>query len=53
MPYCQQKAGIVGRKTIDFVSNLDDFIEMAVEQRGYKTETEYLSYLVCKDQEKK
>jgi antitoxin ParD1/3/4 len=42
----------MGRKTIDFGENLDRYIDLAVKQGGYKTEAEYLRYLVRKDEER-
>ncbi|MFO7825868.1 MAG: hypothetical protein R6V72_18165 [Cyclobacterium sp.] len=41
----------MGRKTIDFGETLDRYIDLAVKQGGYKTEPEYLRYLVRKDEE--
>lgn len=56
MLYCyrfdSKKKNIMSRKTIDFGQNLNNFIELAVTQGGYKTESEYLRYLVRKDEEK-
>lgn len=42
----------MGRKTIDFGETLDRYIDFAVKQGGYKTEAEYLRYLVRKDEER-
>ncbi|WP_439484330.1 ribbon-helix-helix domain-containing protein [Cyclobacterium plantarum] len=42
----------MGRKTIDFGKTLDRYIDLAVEQGGYKTEAEYLRYLVRKDEKR-
>jgi len=42
----------MSRKTIDFGENLDQYIDLAVKQGGYKTEAEYLRYLVRKDEER-
>lgn len=42
----------MSRKTIDFGENLDRYIHLAVKQGGYKTEAEYLRYLVRKDEER-
>ena len=42
----------MGRKTIDFGDSLDQYIALAVKQGGYKTEAEYLRYLVRKDEER-
>ena len=41
----------MGRKTVDF-GELDNYIDLAVKQGGYKSEAEYLRYLVRKDEEK-
>lgn len=42
----------MSRKTIDFGKSLDQYINLAVKQGGYKTEAEYLRYLVRKDEER-
>jgi antitoxin ParD1/3/4 len=42
----------MGRKTIDFGESLEKYIDLAVKQGGYKTEAEYLRYLVHKDEER-
>lgn len=42
----------MGRKTIDFGETLDWYIDLAVKQGGYKTEAEYLRYLVRTDEER-
>ncbi|SHN09284.1 putative addiction module antidote protein, CC2985 family [Cyclobacterium lianum] len=42
----------MSRKTIDFGEHLDRYIDLAVKQGGYKTEAEYLRYLVRKDEER-
>lgn len=42
----------MGRKTVDFGETLDRYIDFAVKQGGYKTEAEYLRYLVRKDEER-
>ena len=42
----------MSRKTIDFGESLEQYINLAVKQGGYKTEAEYLRYLVRKDEEK-
>ena len=42
----------MSRKTIDFGESLDQYIDLAVKQGGYKTEAEYLRYLVRKDEER-
>ena len=42
----------MSRKTIDFGESLDQYINLAVKQGGYKTEAEYLRYLVRKDEER-
>lgn len=42
----------MSRKTIDFGDSLDQYIALAVKQGGYKTEAEYLRYLVRKDEER-
>ena len=41
----------MGKKTIDFGETLGRYIDFAVKQGGYKTEAEYLRYLVRKDEE--
>ncbi len=47
------KAIIMGRKTIDFGLNLDNFIEMAWSKVNIKTEAEYLRHLARRHKEKK
>lgn len=42
----------MSRKTIDFGESLDRYINFAVKQGGYKTESDYLRYLVRKDEER-
>lgn len=42
----------MGRKTVDFGETLDRYIDFAVKQGRYKTEAEYLRYLVRKDEER-
>lgn len=42
----------MSRKTMDFGESLDRYINFAVKQGGYKTESEYLRYMVCKDEER-
>lgn len=42
----------MSRKTVDFGESLDQYISLAVKQGGYKTEAEYLRYLVRKDEER-
>ena len=41
----------MSRKTIEFGASLDQYISLAVKQGGFKTEAEYLRYLVRKDEE--
>ena len=41
----------MGSKTIDFGQRLEKYIDLAVKQGGFKTEAEYLRYLVRKDEE--
>ena len=56
MLYCwhiySKWADVMSRKTIDFGKSLDQYINLAVKQGGYKTEAEYLRYLVRKDEER-
>lgn len=56
MLYCwhiySKRLNIMSRKTIDFGESLDRYINLAVTQGGFKTEAEYLRYLVRKDEER-